>query len=190
MATFLGAIEILNSLGFYAYIFPFILIFAMSYGILVNFKPFGADTRVNLIIAMIIGFLFISFSKAVDFMNMLTPLIIISLIIMLLIIMAFKFGGVTDATISDVLKHPAGYGLLIGVFILIISMTVTYTQPQLLENLQPINQSELSPEGFALTPHAKMQQTVQTLFHPTIMALVIMFMMFAIAVYMVTHKSG
>lgn len=190
MATFLGAIEILTSLGFYAYIFPFILIFAVSYGILANFKPFGDDQRVNLIISMVIGFLFISFSKAVNFMNMLTPLIIIALIIMLLVIMAFKFGGISDATISGVLKHPAGYGLLIGVFLIIISMTVTYTQPQLLENFQPINESELSPEGFALTPQAKMQQTVQTLFHPTIMAVVIMFMMFAVAVYMVTHKSG
>ncbi len=190
MATFLGAIEVLSSLGFYAYIFPFILIFAITYGILTSFKPFGSDQRVNLIVATVTGFLFISLSSAVAFMNMFMPFFMIALIIFLFVLMAFKFGGVSEETIVKTLQHPAGYGLILGVLVIIIAVTVTYTQPQIFDIVQPINESEVSPEGFALTPEALMKQTTQTLYHPTIIGIIIMFVVFAVTVYMVTHKGA
>ncbi len=104
--------------------------------------------------------------------------------------MAFKFGGIKDETITAVLKHPAGWGILAGVFILLIALTVIYTQPDIYTFMTPANASEVSPEGFALTPSAQLKQTVQTLMHPTIVAIVIMFAIFAITVYMITHKGG
>lgn len=189
MATFLGAVEILSSLGFYTYIFPFILIFAITYGILSGVKPFGEDYRINLIVAMVTGFLFLSFSHAVDFMNMFVPFFMIFLIILLFILMAFRFSGASEGSIMNALKHPAGYGILIGVFILIFATTMIYTQPQLLEFVTPINESELSPEGFALTPEAHMKQTVQTFINPTMLGIIVMLVIFAATVYMVTYKG-
>ena len=189
MATFLDAIGVLESLGFYDYIFPFILMFAITFGLLSAAKPFGEDQRVNIIVATIVGFLFISFSSAVAFVNLFIPLLMILMIVLIFIIMAFKFGGASSESVAKALQHPAGFGILIGVIIILIAITFSTSQPQLTDMFSPINESELSPEGFALTPEATMKQTIQTLFHPTVMGIIVMLAIFAVTVYMVTRKS-
>jgi hypothetical protein len=190
MATFLDAIGVLESLGFYDYIFPFILMFAITFGLLSVAKPFGEDQRVNIIVATIVGFLFISFSGAVAFVNMFIPMLMILMIIIIFIMMAFKFSGASSETIAKTLQHPAGFGILIGIIIILIAVTFTSTQTQLTDIFSPINESELSPEGFALTPEAGMKQTMQTLFHPTIVGIIVMLAIFAVTVYVITRKGG
>ena len=183
MASLLNAIAVMQQIGFYAVIFPFLLIFAVMYGILLKTKVFGDNKTVNVLVSIIVAFIFVSFSQAVSFVNYLIPFIIAFLIAAILMLLIFTFMGAKEESIVSALNHPMGYLLIIGIFIIIIMVVINMVLPE----LSPYTATNMSEAG-APTGTTAVMQSMATLFHPTFLAIMIMFLIFAVAAYIITTK--
>ncbi len=113
------ALNQLASLGFFDYVLPFLLIFALVFGILSKMKLFGENRGISAIIAMAVGLLSLQWGFVPQFFSAVFPRAGVALaIILVLIIIA---GGFVDTSHSYV-----GYGLLtIGVVAVIVTLLNT-----------------------------------------------------------------
>src|SRR3990172_9828837 len=120
MATLLDAVGTLQSFGVYSTILPFLLITAVVYAVLLKYKTLGENKTVNAIIAIVIGLVFISVARAVNFINIILPFVTIFLVMLVLVMLIFTFMGVKGETISDAItKYPAIIFIFILIFVVI-----------------------------------------------------------------------
>lgn len=119
--------EILNSwqqLGVFDYMIPFLLIFAIVYGILIQMKLFGgkADPTgriVNAIIALAVGLMSLQFGFVSRFFSELFPRVGIGLVILLLFII---FTGLFSDYKSKAIIYTM-YGIGAAVLIVVLALT-------------------------------------------------------------------
>lgn len=191
MATLLDAVHVLQVWGFYTVILPFFLVAAIVYGVLAKLKPFGERQGVNIIISIVVGLIFISFTKAVTFVSSLIPMLTAMFVVLLLIIMIFVFMGVPYETIGQAMKSPAGYGIMIVMFVLFIFMAISAAFPETYYITHP----EATPNATALgTPapgtnpsYDVFVATTKLIYNPVIVSLIIMMIIFAVAAYYITY---
>ena len=109
----------LEQQGFFAYLLPFLLIFAVIFGILSRVKLFADSKQVNGIIALAVGLLALQFDYVPLFFSELFPRFAIGLTILLgLLIIVGLF--------VDPEEPAVGYGLLlVGAIIFIIVLIKT-----------------------------------------------------------------
>jgi hypothetical protein len=199
MATLVDALSALKNLGVYETILPFLLITAGTYAILTKYKPFGETKGVNAIVATIIGLVFISFAKAVSFINLLIPFLTVFLIMIVLAILIFTFIGIKGETLAETFKsQPAAYLIIIFIFIFIVVIVYSLTFPEVAIFLQsPVlaQQLNISPTGGpGATPSQQAMtflffQIGQTILSPQILGLIILFVVFAIAIFFITYEG-
>src|SRR3989344_426282 len=109
MATLFDAITLGQELGFYSTVLPFLLIAAFTYALLAKFKTLGESKSINIIISVVLGLIFISFTKTSAFLQNLLPFISAMILILFFVILIFMFMGVKGETISEAMQDPAGY---------------------------------------------------------------------------------
>ena len=186
MATLFDAVTIVQELGFYSTVLPFLLVFALTYGILSNFKPFGDNKAVNMIIPIVLGLVFISFTKTSAFLQNLLPFIVAMFLILFFVIMIFMFMGVKSETIGEAMQDPAGYWIIIIMFLLFVIIAVTNVFPEFQYAARP----ELAPAGYAPTQEQKLlSENMAVLFHPKVLATMILFFALAIGTYVVMREK-
>lgn len=186
MANLIDAVNITQNLGFYATVFPFLLIFAVTYGLLSKFKPFGEAKSVNLIISMVLAFIFISFTKASLLLQNLMPFISTFLLILFFLILIFMFLGVKESAIAEFVQQPEGFWAVIGVVLLSFVIAVVVVFPE----FQYVASPELAPANFTQTPEQKsMAQGLAILFHPTILGMLIFFFILAMGAYVIVREK-
>ncbi len=192
MASLLSGVELMQDMGFYSVVFPFILIVAIVYGLLSYLKPFGENIAVNMIISAMFGLLFISARSAVRFVSMLIPYIMVVFIVITMLLVIFRFLGADDELIGGALRHTAGWGAVVGVLIVGIFIFISMSFPA----LSPSNQGTTSSGGTATTTNA-LGETVpvtqdilrNTIFHPTIVGIIVMVLVFGAATYVITSRQ-
>lgn len=186
MATLFDVVTIGQQLGFYSTVLPFLLIFAFTYGLLSRFKPFGDSKTVNGIISIVLGLIFISFTKTSAFLQNLLPFISAMLLILFFVVMIFMFMGVKGETIAEAMTDPSGYWTLIILVMLFVIIAITNVFPE----FQYVARPELAPANFTQTPEEKvMAASLAVLFHPTIMATVLLFFVLAVGTYVVMREK-
>jgi hypothetical protein len=203
MASLLDAVQLTKQLGFYETVFPFLLVAAITYGVLMKHKPFGEKQVVNIVVASISGLLFISFVKTSQFLQFAMPMLTIFMIIFLFIFMTFLFIGVKEGDIARALtKETSGYMIIIFIVVIIAVVSIQQIFPEFSYGAFP----ELAPEnatfatglegqpsapaaGANVAQQFALQQFMGTIFHPTIVALTVMFLIFAIGVYFITREA-
>jgi len=79
-------LDSLGQAGFFSYLLPFLLIFALVYGILVRLKLFESSKAVNAIIALAVGLLALQFDFVSVFFAEVFPRVGVGLAIMLIIL--------------------------------------------------------------------------------------------------------
>lgn len=119
MAVWNEIINSLGSVGFFDYVLPFLLVFALTYGLLESIDIIDNE-RANALIGLVFSFFFISmtgFSQVSSFLQSSMALYGIFLIIVLLLAMPMAFGGqsITDMGLS---KIVAGVAVLGGAIVL------------------------------------------------------------------------
>lgn len=198
MATLVDALGILKTFGVYETILPFLLITAGTYAILTKYKPFGETKGVNAIIATVIGLVFISFAKAVSFINLLIPFMTIFLIMIVLALLIFTFIGVKGETLAETFKSPTAAMPLIFIFIFVVVIVYSLTFPEVtlfIQNPVLAQQLNISPTGGpGATPSQSAMtylffQIGQVILSPQILGLVALFVVFAIAVFFITFEG-
>jgi hypothetical protein len=202
MASLVSGITFLENFGFYAVLFPLILITAIVYGILSQIKPFGDDAHVNIIVSLVIAFMFISVAPVVSFIKLLVPFATIFLIVIMFVLIMFQFLGVKSDVMQEAFAHPAVYGLIIVVMLIAIFFFISESVPELTIGT---NQGSSSGGSAVIDDEviinddgsttviisgdedlSKRQGTLRnTVFHPTILALLVLVLVFGSAVYMI-----
>jgi len=176
MPSLVDALDILKELGFYRVIFPLILIAVVTYGLLSKIELFGDNKSVNITIAAMVAFIVVSATEAIEFMIMFMQFMAVAGTIMLFLLLIFLFGGVKIETIGEVLQQPLAYGAVITITVIMIFIVASATVPQ----IGQVTEGEL--EGTSVTDKA-----LKTLFHPTILGLIVLFSIFVVTVYMITR---
>ena len=109
-----------ETIGLFDIILPFLLVFAVIYGILTYSKIFGGQKGLSVVVAMVIGLLAIRFPFFADFLAEISPRLAVGITILLALIILI--GLFTPANYQDIL----GWILLaIGAIIFIIIMAQT-----------------------------------------------------------------
>ena len=104
MATFLD-LTVLEKLSV---IFPFLLVFTVTYGILRYAKAFGEEKEgLHAIIALAIASIVIFSPGAVALIEEMIPWFVVMFLVILMIIMSFMFFGAKEADFMNALKNSS-----------------------------------------------------------------------------------
>lgn len=79
-------IDSLAQLGFFSYVLPFLLVFAIIYGILTKVKLFGDKNAINAVIALAIGLIALQFEAVPMFFSDIFPRLGIGLAVILVLL--------------------------------------------------------------------------------------------------------
>lgn len=200
MATLVDALDILKHAGFYETIFPFILVFAVIFGVLTKLNIFGENKYINGTVSALIALFFISMVRASKFLSNVIPMLTAMLLVMVFLVLIFMFMGVKGETIARVLTEESqAYGAIIIVFILLVIIAFTQVFPEQAFLTQFPGMAEdmnvtLYPEDATSSEKAAAILSAQAgaiIFSPKILAMIVMFVTFAIATYyIVREKKG
>jgi hypothetical protein len=116
-----GAIgELLSSweqAGFFSYLLPFLLIFALIFGILNQIKLFKDNKAINAIIALAVGFMALQFPMVSEFFSEIFPRLGIGLAIILIVLILV--GMFIDPKNSGIMYVMLGIGAVITIVVLV-----------------------------------------------------------------------
>jgi len=108
-------------LDYFLPIFSFLLVFVISYALLMKTKILGEDDKLNLLAALAVSILFLFTPEATQIIKIATPWFVIFLLLLTLIFATFLFLGIKQETMTDVLKDPvvrmAILVIIIGIFL-------------------------------------------------------------------------
>jgi len=97
-----NAIGLLQDFGFFSVVLPFLLVYSLVYGLLVNTKMFGEDSAarsVNQVIALVIGAFVITSTDVVNLMLGVIPQASFLLVVVLMLMMIAAMMGLTKSTL-------------------------------------------------------------------------------------------
>ena len=119
MATLLEGSNLLN---YFLPVFVFILVVAITWGIIGKFKLFGSPL-IRGFIAVMLGLLFIIVPKARELISFMTPWFVIFLIIIFFLLLVFMFMGVNEDSLYRLIHTNAAVitivFIVIGVILLV-----------------------------------------------------------------------
>jgi len=122
-----GAIgDMLNQwaqMGFFSYLLPFLLIFAMVFGILSSIKMFKENRAIDAIIALAVGLMALQFDLVPVFFSQVFPRMGVALsVILVIMILAGLF---IDPTKAGIMYTFLGVGVIAAIIVLVSSAGYT-----------------------------------------------------------------
>jgi len=181
MASLVSGIELLDKFGAYRIVFPFLLIFAVTYGVLSRLKVFGENSFINSIISFVVAIIFVSFATAVKFVNLLMVFSIVFMIVILLVVIVVAASGVKlDTIVKGITK--GGWFLIVIVLVILTFTVMNLVFPEFNPSTQDVaNASESGAYGI-------LGGTTSIFFTPAVLGLIVLFAVFAAAAYFITVK--
>jgi len=123
----------LPSLTYFNSIFAFVIVFAISFGVLIKIKLFG-ERSTNAIIAAIFGVIASFHTPFLSIISDIIPLIVIFLLFIFVLILFFLFFGVKDTDISSVIKQENNATMLVAIVaIIFVFVLIKQFGPSILE---------------------------------------------------------
>ncbi|MBI4149899.1 hypothetical protein HY488_00685 [Candidatus Woesearchaeota archaeon] len=197
MATILDVGVLAN----FSIVFAMVLIIAIVYGILQFTKAFHGTKGLHILIAFIVGLLFILTPDVTRAVSIMIPWFTLLFIFIVFLLMAYKIFGATDADIVGVLRTDrtiAWVIVIIAIVIAIGSFSSVYGQRFLAETVPgaPVEPSGAPTGAVAgVTPSAATPSfsgnLAATFFHPKILGMLFLFLVavFTIAVLAMEARS-
>jgi len=211
MVSLLSGVEFLKEFGIFTVMLPFLFIFAVTYGILSYVKPFGDDKILNGILAFIVAFMAIQFMPILIFVQLIVPYLFAFFLIIFMVLLLFRFVGVKGDSISETISNPGVYGVMFAVIIIGIFVFISESFPELSVSTQDQATSKDALGGIYTGDESSSDSTVivtesddgtvtvipadpvaarqgylrNTIFHPTILSVLTLFIVFGVAAYMV-----
>lgn len=183
--------------------FSMVLIIAIVYGLLQVTKAFNGGKGLHILIAFIVGLMFILVPDVTRVVSVMMPWFTLLFIFLVFLLMVYKIFGATDADISGVLRNDRTLVwviIIIAVVIAIGSFSVVYGQ-RLLKETTP--GAAAVPAGASQTgavagvPLATATPSFTgnlsaTFFHPKVLGVIFLFLVavFTIAILSMEARAG
>jgi len=186
--TLNSGIDVMRDLGFFDVVFPFILFFAGTYGVLSTQKLLGDNKTINALIAMAISVTLVSFSPVVSLFRivLVSSTVLFSVIIFLILI--FSFLGVKTEDIASAAKQSESYTAIFVVMIIILIIAIVSAVPSVQEATEGdgISRSGASSgeleEGDLLSEFSPNSDPVSrglaTIYDPSILSVIVLLLIF------------
>src|SRR3989344_2586987 len=162
MPTLLDAVGILQNIGVYSVVLPFLLIFALSYALLDKTKVLGDNKFVHAAVSLVLAFLFVSSLGAVKFLTAFLPLISVLILIILFLFALIAFSQV----------FPEG---------------ALANRPELGDQF---NITQPSSEGVEGLQAFLGEEQTRVFFSPSILSLIVLVIIFGVATYYITREPA
>jgi len=114
---------ILTSPFFTEGVLPFLLVFVLVYAILQRSKILGDNDKTNVILAIVIGFIFVTFSYAVDITTRLMGILGIAAVVILCFMLLLGFVYGENFKMNKGLRVT--FGILIGITLTVSMLVIT-----------------------------------------------------------------
>ncbi|MDD5418034.1 MAG: hypothetical protein PHW96_04090 [Candidatus Nanoarchaeia archaeon] len=114
--TFNEAIGLVKGTGIFDVLLPFLVVFAIVYGMLVKTKFLGERQSVNVVVAFVIAMMIALNESARSFLNSLLPSYTVFFIIIIMMVFIFIFFGFSG---KNIIRSPPAY-LMIFAFLLVL----------------------------------------------------------------------
>lgn len=118
-AAFGSVFEQWAQIGIFSHVLPFLLIFALVFGILTKVKLFKENKAINAIIALVVGLMAIQFGFVSGFFSEILPRVAVAL--MAILALFIVIGLFTDES------HPTINWILIGVAVIVFVIVLVQT---------------------------------------------------------------
>jgi len=112
-----------NTIGVFSYVLPFLLIFAVVYGILSKIKMFEENNAVNAIIALAVGLLSLQLDFVPTFFQQIFPRFGIALSILIVFVILMGFFLTTPKDGKNVLDDYKWIGLVVVAAVVLWALT-------------------------------------------------------------------
>jgi hypothetical protein len=195
-----SGIELLRDLGFYDVIIPGALIIASTYAVLTKLNFFTDRSGINMVIAVSVGLIIISFSPAVKLISLFLvySLMLFSSVMFLMLIFAFM--GVKEADFAKAAKdstvHTAIIVGLVVIGIIVIAQSLpAFGAAQTTEgqdfgfvpiggDTSTVSGGELQEGNLLIADGLTGSKTtteagIEVIFNPSVLSVIIMFLVFA-----------
>src|SRR3989338_445925 len=134
MATFLD----LGLLQHFAIIFPFLLVFVVTYAILTKFKVISEETSINALIAFAFAAMTLFSKPANALIITASPWFVVMFMLILFVILGFRLLGIKESKITDVMEKEFGaphWLIIVMVGLIIIGSMGVVFGPGVLQGL-------------------------------------------------------
>ena len=112
-------IDVFYQTGLTTYVFPFLLVFAALYAVTMKIKILTDNPVLNGIVSAAIAYAFVSFGGG-EWLNALLPLFMVFALILIVILLLYRFFGATEEQILSVFKNPVIVLLVVGFVVLLV----------------------------------------------------------------------
>ncbi|MBW2992778.1 hypothetical protein KY345_06185 [Candidatus Woesearchaeota archaeon] len=175
-------------LNYFYVIFPFLFIYAVTLGLLSWLKFFGENKLVHNMVAIVVAFIFVLSDTLVKVVNMAVPWFVIMFVLLMFLLLAYKFLGAKDADIAHVLtrdKTVVVWIMIIFVIILVGSLARVYFSeeapaPVVGEGGIVVSEEELGKVGVSAF--------WSTLFNPQVLAVIMVLLIAVFAILLLTGE--
>lgn len=174
MATFdIGLFE------HFAVIFPFLFVWVITYVVL-SFSPKFDNKNLNAVIAFSLAFMFILSKDAVAMINFASPWFVMFFIFIIFMVLAFRVAGASESDISGAMKTQQGkqiitWIIVLSVLIMILSFSNVIGQRLLNEQFEE-GEVVISEGGEGVGSADHESSVVETIFHPKVLAMIVVLM--------------
>lgn len=181
MATVLD----IGLLNYFYIIFPFLLIYASTLGLLMWLNIFGDNKVIYNIMAIVMAFIFVLSETLVQIINMMVPWIMLLLMLLMFLLIAYKFLGASDKDIAKILtrdKTITVWILILFSVIMIGSISKVYFSDV---------EKEFSGEGGITVSEEEIGRTGvsafwSTLFNPQVVGVIMVLLIAVFAIMLLT----
>lgn len=172
----------------FSFLFSMLLIIVLVYGILEYTKIFGDRQGLHILVAFLLGVLLLLFPSVNKVISLITPWFVLLFIFLLLMVIAYKMLGATDADIKDAMvtnKSIIYWIMIFSVIILLGGLGVVFFTGN--ENGTGTN---ISSSGVSTSGDVGSTGTgalFATIFHPKVLGLIFLML---IGVFTITTLSA
>lgn len=178
----------LGLLSHFSIIFPILLVYAIVVGILSLTKLLGDNKAVNNMVAIALALMVSMSTMVVQIINTMTPWIVLMFILVMFLLMAYKFLGATDSDLHGIItrdKTVVVWILIIFIVILLGSVSKFYFATP--TQTTTVNENGTTVVTTGATSGTGVNAFWATLFHPKVLGVI---MIMLIAVFAIVLLSG
>ena len=188
--TLNSGIDVMRDLGFFDVVFPFILFFAGTFGVLSTVKILGDNKTINLFIALSISLTLVSFTPVISLVRQLLVLSTVLFSVIIFIVLIFSFLGLKKEDIAEAAKQSESYTAIFVVMTILLIVAIVSAVPTFQDASEGIGvesntNSQFSGkfvEGQSLSEFSPtsdpISRGVSTIFDPSILSVIVLLLIF------------